>query len=65
MIVELRSLCGTTPWSEPKTMEVKLWGERDGLLLTGVRGGSKPHDLNSRSTQKLNAEEDVLPGATC
>ena len=45
-------------WSQPKTMEEKLWGERDDLLLTGVCGGSKPHDLNSRNIKKLNAEEE-------
>ena len=45
-------------WLQPKTMEEKLWGERNDLLLTGVCGGSKPDDLNSRSIKKLNAEED-------
>ena len=45
-------------WPQPKSMEEKLWGEKDNLLLTGVRGGSKVHDLNSRSIKKLNAEEE-------
>ena len=44
--------------TEPKTMEGKLGGERDDMLLTGVCGGSKHHDLNSRSIKKLNAEEE-------
>ena len=40
-------------------MQEIFLGERDDLLVVcGVRGGSKPHDLNSRSTKKVNAEED-------
>ena len=39
-------------------MEEKFGGERDDLLLTGVHGCSKPHDLNSRSIKKLYNEDE-------
>ena len=63
--VQQMTVSGKTSGHNPKQWGKTLGGKRRPAADCGIRGGSKPHDLNSRSTQKLNAEDEVLPGATC
>ena len=53
------TVSGKTPGHNPKQWKKNIGAKETTCADYGVRGGNKPHDLNSRSIKKLNAEEEA------